>query len=136
MTRKQRPDRSAFDQLGDMSETERMIREARSRQVEQSAGDGRGRAGNSGRVGVDSSGRSKATYNISLAAQEIARAIAETEEVSQADIVEAALLAFGSAYEAGLVDLHPYKRHTRSLKVSWTLELPEEFQLFSDQSQL
>lgn len=113
-----------------ISQTQRVMERSREKQaVEQT--DGRGRPGHGGTVGRDSAGRSKATYNISLAAQEIARAIAEQEEVSQADIVEAALLVFRSAWQAGRVDLFPYKVLTRSLKVSWRLELPAEIDLFS-----
>jgi len=107
----------------------RMVGAAQARQEEERSS-GQGRPGHAGKIGRDSAGRTKATYNISLAAQEIARAIAEEEEVSQADIVEVALRLLDSAWRAGKVDLHPYKVPTRSLKVSWKLELPDEIKLF------
>lgn len=109
----------------------RMVGAARARQeAEQTSG--QGRPGHAGKIGRDSAGRTKATYNISLAAQDIAREIAEAEEVSQADIVELALHLLEDAWRAGKVDLHPYKVPTRSLKVSWKLELPGKINFFRE----
>jgi hypothetical protein len=108
----------------------RMVSAAQDRQEAEKT-TGQGRAGHGGQIGQDAAGRSKATYNISLAAQEIARQIAEAEEVSQADIVELALRLLEDTWRAGKMDLHPYKRITRSLKVSWKLELPDKINFFS-----
>ena len=60
------------------------------------------------------------------------REMAQAEEVSQADIVESAIVAFYNAWQDNQDDLHPLKAPTRSLKAIWKLEIPDDFQLFSE----
>jgi hypothetical protein len=109
----------------------RMVGEAQARQDIEQGKDGRGRPGHGGgQVGVDNLGRTKATYSISLAAQEIARAIGEAEEISQADVVDVALRALDQLYKGGKIDLLPFKIPARSLKATWKLEGLEKIKIF------
>lgn len=123
---------SLLDQDSDYFD--RMIGDAQEKQAEAKAKaegkDGRGKPGHSGQKGVDSAGRSKATYGISQAAQDFAREIAEVEEISQADVVEVALHIFHRLYQAGRVDLQPFKAPARSLKAVWKLERLDEIEFF------
>lgn len=122
--------RSAFsDDAG--SQIRRIMQRGKEKQEQNQGRDGRGQPGRSGQVGTDSAGRSKATYGISAEAQEIARRIAEAEEISQADVVEAALRIFHQIHQAGKVDLHPFKAPARSLKATWKLERLDEINFFS-----
>lgn len=115
---------------------DQMLGEAQDKQAEikaQAEGkDGRGKPGHSGSKGTDSAGRSKATYGISLEAQDIARELAEAEEISQADVVEVALRVLAQLHRAGKVDLYPFKVPARSLKATFRLERLSELKLFSD----
>jgi hypothetical protein len=112
----------------------RLVKKAEQRQQAQAnpPSDGRGRAGHAGERGVDKTGRAKATYNIPVDRQAMVREMAQAEEVSQADIVESAIVAFYNAWQDNQVDLHPLKAPTRSLKAIWKLEIPDDFQLFSE----
>lgn len=94
--------------------------------------DGRGKSGHGGELGQDHTGRSKVTYNISKERQALVRNIAKKEEVHYYDIVEAAIVAFANAYEAGQVDLSPYKKSATSLKAANTLEIPPDFYFSSE----
>jgi len=116
----------------------RLVKKAEQRQQAQakSSSDGRGRAGNAGERGVDKTGRAKATYNIPVDRQALVREMAQAEEVSQADIVESAIVAFYNAWQGNRIDLHPFKAPTRSLKAIWKLEIPDDFQLFFEKGQL
>ena len=82
-------------------------------------------------VGIDQGGRSKATYDLPVARQNLIREMAQTEDVSQGDIVEAAIVAFYEAWQAGKVDLTDMKQITRSLKATWKLAIPDDFSIFS-----
>ena len=108
------------------SVVQRLIGESERRQKEE-ATDGRGRPGHAGQVGQDKQGRSKVTYNIPLDRQALVREMAQDEDVSQADIVEAAIVALHNAWQAGKVDFHLMKNPARSLRVSWKLTIPDEF---------
>jgi hypothetical protein len=113
----------------------RMVGQAAERQeaeVAKAEGkDGRGKPGHAGQVGRDNKGVEKKTYYIPLDRQQLIEEIAATEEVSQSNIVEAAILAFYNAYKAGKVDLYKFKEiHGQSLKVAYRLELPDDFNLF------
>lgn len=112
----------------------RLVKKAEQRQQTQAnqQTDGRGQAGHAGRRGVDKTGRAKATYNIPVSRQELIRQIAEAEDVSQADIVETAIVAFYNAWQTSRVELHEFKAPTRSLKATWKLEIPDDFSLFSE----
>ena len=112
----------------------RLVKKAEERQQAQTKpnSDGRGRAGHAGERGVDKTGRAKATYNIPVDRQALVREMAQAEEVSQADIVEAAIVAFYNAWQENQIDLHQFKAPTRSLKAIWKLEIPDDFQLFSE----
>jgi hypothetical protein len=112
----------------------RLVKKAEQRQREQAnqATDGRGRVGNAGERGVDKTGRAKATYNIPVDRQALVREMAQAEDVSQADIVETAIVAFYNAWQTEKVDLHELKAPTRSLKATWKLEIPDDFGLFSE----
>lgn len=109
----------------------RLLNKAEEKQ-RQAQTSGAGRPGNAGERGRDRSGRSKATYDISTETQDRLRAVAEAEGVVISDLVEAAIAAFCTAYEAGKVDLYPLRVPTRSLKADWKLEIPYEFELFSE----
>jgi hypothetical protein len=113
----------------------RMVNQAAERQEAEDAKaqgkDGRGRPGHAGKVGRDNKGTEKRTYYIPLGRQELVEEIAKIEEVSQSNIVEAAILAFYNAYKAGKVDLYQYREiHGQSLKVAYRLELPDDFNIF------
>ncbi len=110
-----------FDQMLDSAKQE----------IEPPTGGGRGKPAHSGTRGVDSTGRSKATYDISIATQDAIREIAVQEGVHISDIVEAAMRMFIQAHNAGTVDLHPFKAPTKSLKAMWKLKVPEDFDFFS-----
>ena len=111
----------------------RLVKKAEQRQQVQAneSADGRGRAGNAGARGIDKTGRAKATYNIPVDRQALVREMAEAEDVSQADIVESAIVAFYNAWQIEKVDLHGFKVPTRSLKATWKLEIPDDFEFFS-----
>lgn len=108
------------------SVVQRLVGEAEQRQRERST-DGRGRPGHAGRIGQDNLGRSKATYNLPVERQNLVREIAGAEDVAQADIVEAAVVALYNAWQAGKVDFHELKTPARSLRVSWKLVVPDDF---------
>ena len=112
----------------------RLVKKAEQRQQEQAnqTTDGRGRTGNAGERGVDKTGRAKATYNIPVDRQALVREMAIAEDVSQADIVETAIVAFYNAWQTEKIDLHELKTPTRSLKATWKLEIPDDFGLFSE----
>jgi hypothetical protein len=110
------------------SAVRRLVDQAGQRQRE-SLSDGRGRAGRSGQKGVDSAGRSKATYNVTRPRQDLVREMAGAEDVSQSDIVEAAIVAFYNAWAGGKVDLAGLKKPARSLKATWKIAVPDEFEL-------
>lgn len=89
--------------------------------------DGRGRPGNAGEKGRDKTGASKATYALPVARQELIRQMAEEEDVSQTDIVEVAAVILHNLRKAGKIDLEALKVAARSLKVTWHLEIPDDF---------
>lgn len=109
----------------------RLIDKAEERQ-QASIKDGRGRPAHAGQLGTDQSGRSKATYDLPLERQDLVRLMAQTEEVSQGDIVEAAVVAFYNAWQAGRISLAELKENTRSLKATWRLNVPDDFTFFSE----
>lgn len=108
----------------------RLVGKAEQRQRE-SATDGRGRAAHSGQLGRDKSGRSKATYDLPIDRQRLVREMADQEDVSQSDIVEAAVVALYNAWQADQIKLSDLREPTRSLKVMWKLNVPDELSLFS-----
>ncbi len=112
----------------------RLVKKAELRQQAQANQhtDGRGQAGHAGQRGTDKTGRAKATYNIPVDRQELVRQMAEAEDVSQADIVEAAIVALYNAWQAAQVELYEFKSPTRSLKATWKLEIPDDFAPFSE----
>ena len=115
----------------EQSVVSRLINEATERQ-QASLTDGRGRPGHAGQKGIDKAGRSKATYNLPVERQNLVRQMAETEEISQGDIVEAAVVAFYNAWKDGQVTLEDLKGPTRSLKAMWKLAVPDDFTFFSE----
>lgn len=123
-------DKERRSALGNTSQVQRVMQRGIARQDEAQGRDGRGQPGRSGEKGTDSTGRAKATYGITLAAQEIARTIGEAEGISQADVVEVALRAFEQLYQAGKIDLYPFKTPARSLKATWKLKQLEELKIF------
>lgn len=121
--------RSALGEVG-ASQVQRILDRSQEK-IEAETSSGRGKPGHGGELGRDKTGRSKATYDVSADVQNRVRSIAEGEGVVIGDIVEAALLAFCNAYDAGKIDLQDYRIPTRSLKADWKLELPENFSFFS-----
>lgn len=117
--------------LAGASAVQRLVSQAADAQAEteaRNAGrDGRGRPGNAGAVGRDRTGASKATYALPTRRQELVRRMAEAEDVSQTDIVEAAIVALYNAWEAGRVDLEALKVPAKSLKATWHLEVNDKF---------
>lgn len=109
----------------------RMVGAAQDRQQaeeDKAAGrDGRGKPGGAGELGKDKAGLTKATYALPLARQALVREMAEAEDVSQTDIVEAAIVALYNAWQAGKVDFSERKSPAKSLRVSWHLEIPDNF---------
>lgn len=133
MPKSDEPRRSGIGRSTSVTNLVNQARQALEQEEAQAEGkDGRGKPGHSGQKGIDSAGRSKATYGISQAAQDIAREIAETEEISQADVVEVALRVLAQLHRAGKVDLYPFKTPARSLKATYRLEGLEELKLFLD----
>lgn len=102
-----------------------LVEEAEQRQRE-SETDGRGRAGRSGKLGIDSRGRAKASYDLPVSRQTLVREMAETEDVAQSDVVEAAIVVLYNAWQAGQLDFHDLKTHARSLHVAWKLQVPDD----------
>lgn len=117
--------------LSQQSAVERLVSQAQAEQekiADQNAGrDGRGRPGNAGEKGKDKTGASKATYALPTRRQELVREMAETEDVSQTDIVEAAVVALYNAWKGGRVDFEPMKTGAKSLRVTWHLEVEDTF---------
>jgi hypothetical protein len=113
---------------GQPSIVQKLVGQAQERQ-EAERTDGRGRAGHGGERGQDKRGYDKATYYVSLARQDLVREMAEVEDVSQSDIVEAAIVALYNAWKAETVDLEPLKKPTRSLKAGSALVVPEDFDI-------
>lgn len=108
----------------------RLVGQAEQRQRE-SATDGRGRPGHAGELGRDKLKRSKATYNLSVDRQNLVREMAEAEDISQADVVELAVVALYNAWQAGVIDLQDMKTPARSLRVASKLVVPDDFAPFS-----
>lgn len=119
--------RSGIDQ--DSSVVSRLVGQAEERQREQVTR-GRGKAGHGGKVGQDKTGRQKASYDLSVKRQKLVRDMAQQEDVSQTDIVEAAVVVFYNAWRAGKVDLGEMREPARSLKALWKLNVPDEFSFF------
>jgi len=105
------------------------------RQAEEGKRRGAGKPGHAGTVGRDRAGRERATYNVSLARQSLIREIAQAEDISLSNVVEFAIVVLHSAWQRGDIDLGEMKRPTRSLRVTWELEIPDKFSFFSSQSQ-
>ena len=91
---------------------------------------GRGKPGNAGKIGLDQDGRSKATFDISLARQTMLKEICEAESASPSGLVEAAIVALYNAWQAGRFSVEDYREPARSLRVDWNVIVPDEFQLF------
>lgn len=97
---------------------------------------GRGRPGNTGQLGVDSTNRSKATYDVTEDTQTRLRGISAETGIALKDLAEAALRGFVNGYEAGRIDLSNYQvRAERSLRAQWNLDLPENYTLVPDTRQ-
>jgi hypothetical protein len=96
------------------------------------SGPQRGKPGSAGRVGQDQTGRQRATYDVTIPRQNMIREIAKAEQTGQGDIIEAAIVAFYNAWQAGKVELEPYKSVHASLKSPFKTIVPDEFDLFSD----
>lgn len=128
MTQNNTPRRSGLSQ---QSAVERLVSQAQAEQKEianKTAGrDGRGRPGNAGERGKDKTGASKATYALPTHRQELVREMADAEDVSQTDIIEAAIVALYNAWKAGRVDFGPIKTGAKSLRVTWHLEVEDTF---------
>lgn len=102
--------------------------EAQAEEQAKAAGkDGRGKPGNAGELGKDKAGLTKATYALPIERQALVREMAESEDVSQTDIIEAAVVAFYNAWQANRVDLSGLKTPAKSLRFSWHLEIPDNF---------
>lgn len=102
--------------------------EAQREAADQAAGkDGRGRPGNAGEKGRDRTGAAKATYALPTRRQELVREMAEAEDVSQTDIVEAAIVALYNAWKADRVDFGSIKTGAKSLRATWHLEVEDNF---------
>ena len=103
----------------------RMVGAAQDRQQaeeDKAAGrDGRGKPAGAGELGKDKAGLTKATYALPLARQALVREMAEAEDVSQTDIVEAAIVLLYQRWQAGQVDFSAIKQPAKSLRFSWHL---------------
>jgi hypothetical protein len=117
----------------------RMVGQSQEAQAEEQAKaegkDGRGKPGNAGEIGIDKRGQGKVTYYLSVSRQNLVKEMATAEEVSQTDIVEAAVVAFYNVWRAGKLDLDDLKSATKSLRVLWKLDVPDKFGFFSDDTQ-
>ena len=111
----------------------RLVGQAEERQREQET-HGRGKPGHGQELGVDQTGRSKATFDLSLERQMMVDEIAQQEDVAKSDIAEAAIVAFYNAWRAGKVDLEDLKKPARSLRVLWKISVPDEFNPLSSDS--
>lgn len=109
----------------------RMVGAAQARQEEEAdraAGrDGRGKPGGAGELGKDKTGLTKATYALPIQRQALVREMAEAEDVSQTDIIEAAIVALYNAWQVNRVNLSGLKTPAKSLRFSWHLEIPDNF---------
>jgi hypothetical protein len=109
----------------------RMVDAAQARQDEAAdlaAGkDGRGKPGHAGELGKDKTGLTKATYALPIARQALVREMAEAEDVSQTDIIEAAIIALYNTWKAGQLDFSGLKTPAKSLRFSWSLQIPDNF---------
>lgn len=123
--------------LSDKGAVSRLVSQAREAQAAEEAGPGygKGQPGHAGELGQDKRGQDKATYYLPRRRQDLVRQMADTEEVSQTDIVEAAVLAFYNAWKTGKLRLDDYKTAARSLRALWKLDLPDEFSFFSEDAQ-
>ena len=92
--------------------------------------DGRGKPGHAGQVGVDKSKYPKSTYRMPLKSQMLVRQMAKEENVSQAVIVEIALVAFYIAWKTGILNLDDMKVVARSLRVDSKLVIPDDYNPF------
>ena len=72
--------------------------------------------------------RPKATYDLTLTLLDAIDRIAEAEDISKSDAVAWALCKFLDQYEAGQVDLEPFKISARSLRFACKLKLPARWQ--------
>lgn len=96
---------------------------------------GRGRPGTSGKLGLDSMGRKKMTLGLPLWVQEELRKIASIEDVTISSVGELAIRFFIDAYEAGMVDMSPWRIPAKSIRGgSWELEIPESKKFFTQES--
>lgn len=117
--------------LAGQSAVERLVNQAAQAQEAEAAKaagrDGRGKPGGAGEKGRDKTGATKATYALSIARQKLIREMAEAEDVSQTDIVEAATVLLYNLWQARRVDLSALKAPVKSLRFSWRLEIPDDF---------
>jgi hypothetical protein len=124
------PDSKAKDRrsglAGQESTVSRLIGQSTERQREKATG-GRGKAEHGGQLGQDKTGRSKATYDVSLNRQDLIRLMAQQEDVSQSDIVEVAIVGLYNAWQSGQINLQKFKSSAHSLKASWKLDIPDTF---------
>ncbi len=129
MAKKQQRPRPEPDQP---SKIQQLMNRSRETQEAQQKTDGRGQPGHAGQRGRDKRGQEKVTYYLPLNRQNLVREIASHEDVSQTDIAEAAIVAFYNAWQKGEINLDSFKSPARSLKVSWKLAIPNEFEICHD----
>lgn len=68
--------------------------------------DGRGRPGNAGQVGIDSSGANKTTVRITAEGQALVKQLCGEQHLTQDDIVELGARVLAVVLAAGLMDVH------------------------------
>ncbi len=98
--------------------------------------DGRGKPGHGGQHGVDVTGRSKKTFDLSIECQGRMNEIARAEQLAQPEVVEFAVDLLYRLWKDGKIDLDQFKTVIYSDKQVWRgrnkLVLPDEFELFSE----
>lgn len=126
--------RSGFDKSE--SAEEYLIGKSQQIQANNLRRDGRGKAGNAGEKGTDKRGISKKTIPLPLETQSQIERIATAENIPQGDVVMVAMRILNELYNAGKIDIDPFKELVYSEKQPWRsstrLVIPYEFYFFGE----
>ena len=72
--------------------------------------------------------RPKATYDLPLPILEGIEKVVSAESIARSDVVALALVRFLTDYQAGKIEMTDMKRSARSLRYTWKIQLPPEFE--------
>ena len=123
------------DALGGQSQVARIMGRAEEELNEAQPRYGKGKPGHAGRIGIDSAGRHKLTADVAPGRREQIETMSQELGLSKSDIVDAALAAMWTAFQAGQIDLDEFKiwvaNENQPSKGNWKLNLPDKFSFFS-----